>query len=246
MMAAPAGGGGGGVSTPDVILGSDLIGWFQPGGVGVYDNTTGGSLVSTAGTEVGRWEDQSGNGSHFVRNGSMAFGHLQWEPATTDNRGFGSVQFSFLNVVTLLAATGLCGALNAAGQGELWVKMMLTRASGSDGGPDFSSAGANAQFEWSDGHVYETFGTNARKDTGIPSIQATVTSAFFVYNVYGAPGDWQSFFNNTSQFSTLTNTIDFHASGSTFWYPAYVNEIVFSKAKSSTTQRGDMYTYLTT
>lgn len=60
---AVAVGGGGFVPTD---LGSQLKLWVKAD-TGLYDATSGGSLVTTDGAAVARWEDQSGNGNHLTQ-----------------------------------------------------------------------------------------------------------------------------------------------------------------------------------
>ena len=45
---------------------SGLKVWLDAG-VGLFDATTGGNAVTTDGTSVARWEDQSGNGNHVTQ-----------------------------------------------------------------------------------------------------------------------------------------------------------------------------------
>jgi hypothetical protein len=45
---------------------SGLKVWLDAG-VGLFDATTGGSAVTTDGSSVARWEDQSGNGNHVTQ-----------------------------------------------------------------------------------------------------------------------------------------------------------------------------------
>lgn len=46
---------------------SDLLVWLK-GDAGTF-TTTGGAVASTDGSDVGRWEDQSGNSNHFISSG---------------------------------------------------------------------------------------------------------------------------------------------------------------------------------
>lgn len=47
---------------------SDLLVWLK-GDAGTF-TTTGGAIASTDGSDVGRWEDQSGNANHFISSGT--------------------------------------------------------------------------------------------------------------------------------------------------------------------------------
>lgn len=222
---------------PDVIFGSDLVAWYRAW-TGVYTTPGGSTLVSADGDVAGRWEDQSGNGYHLLQPGGLAIG--QWRTGTTD-RSHGTIEF--VNT-SYSIPDGLVTTLGSAGVGEMWLRGKLI---GPAGAWSVSSAGAGTEFYWSgDNHIYDGFGTNSRKDTGISIIQATIASAFWYYHVYSAAGDWASSFNGSSQFSTASNTVNFLTTGATFYVKAYVSEIVFTKVKSDSTQNTAMDTYLTT
>lgn len=236
-------GGGSAPSAPDAILGSDLVAWYPRGAASKYDATSGGSVVSTNGTEIGRWEDASGNGYHLVRVGTFTPTQIEWKTDVT-NLGVGVVHFAGSSAYfSIPDAVG--SALSGAGQGELFISLKCLGTSGS-----WRFSNFNGLYIWSDLHIYEEFGASARRDIGIPSIDPT--TAFRVYDVGSATNDYGVWMDNTSIYSTGTNTVSFQTSGLHFGYTdnftmvAHVTEIVVAKIKVSPTQRGQMYTWLTT
>lgn len=80
------GGGGGGGTTflPSSIAGLQL--WLDASDSStLYDSTIGGSLVTTNGAAVSRWEDKSGSGNHFTQATSNARPLLQTSSLNSKN-----------------------------------------------------------------------------------------------------------------------------------------------------------------
>jgi lysophospholipase L1-like esterase len=68
--------GGGGSSTPGPDTLTNLYAWYKAGS-GMYDATSGGSLVTTNRGQIARWEDQSGNGRHITQ--ATAANRMVWD-----------------------------------------------------------------------------------------------------------------------------------------------------------------------
>ncbi len=255
MLSAPAAGGST-QPTPVTTLGSDLLAWWKRG-TGIYDALVGGSLVTSDGQEVGRWEDQSGNGYHLVRDSAINSHFLTWRPGTT-HLGAGTIQ-SFdsgtLDGTHFAVPDALMTALGSAGEGEIWCSWRARLASQGNGIWAFGNTGGspNNHYEWTDGHVYDSWGSDTRKDTGDLNASYDIHAAFHVYNVYSKTSDWQSFYNNVSFYSTGSNTVAFLSTGAKIlesvssaypWY-GFVSEIVIAKKKVTTPQRTAIYNWLT-
>ena len=149
------------------------------------------------------WLDSSGNGIDGV-----APGGTNPKPIYHDNivDGLPAVDF-FTNEGTLISlvgfnaiATGWSGAnifyvlkLNADPPSALGAGISVM---GTDGNPDFFPFNG-------DGHVYDGSFSNARKDTGNPSVDL---SLWHVYDISSATNDWKNYFDNVQFFSTATNT----------------------------------------
>jgi hypothetical protein len=107
-----------------------------------------------------------------------------------------------------------------------------------------------SHYPFTDGTVYDSFGTTARKTTVNPTPSL---AGFNVYNVYSASADWQSFINGSSIFSTATNTVQFVSTtllgqslSGTFY--AHLNgdvaELVLYSRKLTTAERTGVTNYL--
>lgn len=246
------GGGGGGTTPPNLIFGSNLLAWYKKA-TGIYDAIVGGSLVSADATEIGRWEDQSGNGYHATRaNGNVGVGHLQWSTATTD-RGSGSVHFTGDSAAFLAIPDAVGSALSAAGQGQLWVRIIDPSYDTAAGSWDFGTDAASNHYRYTDGHWYDGFGTNTRKDCGNPTFDTN--NVWHVLSVWSAANDYGAVINNGADFSftTGTNTVAFRTtnvhfgcSNDTYAMNSWVGEIAITKAKATSTQNAQMQTYLST
>lgn len=138
------------ISVPTDISGCKL--WLQ-GNLGLFDATSGGSAVSSDGTAVLRWEDQSGQGNHFTE-----------ATATPTKRNSGvngaaSVRFTSASSQRLSLAHASAGPLNTLQNGSytvvLAVQLLTLAANGTwlakGGSGDhrmyFFSPGAGTGFE---------------------------------------------------------------------------------------------------
>jgi hypothetical protein len=69
--------------------------------------------------------------------------------------------------------------------------------------------GNNAHYPFTDGVIYDSFASTARKTTADPGNMA----AAHVYDVFSGSGNWRNRFNGTTVFSTGTNTVSIPATG---------------------------------
>lgn len=60
-----------------------------------------------------------------------------------------------------------------------------------------------------DGAIYDDFGTDARKSTGVPA--SSPVDDYIIYNVTTKANGWTSRINGTQHFTTATNTVGFNA-----------------------------------
>jgi MYXO-CTERM domain-containing protein len=82
-------------------------------------------------------------------------------------------------------------------------------AGGQTGIWKFGTSGSGTHFPWTDGVIYDGFGSNSRKTTANPTTPLTDLN---VYNVSSAPGAWQSFINNVPFHGPVANTVAFNGS----------------------------------
>jgi hypothetical protein len=247
LLGQSAGSGGGVNIPPDTNLGSDLLAWYKKG-TGIYDAVSGGSLVSADGTQVGRWEDASGNGYHSTRNTAIGVGDTKWSTSVTD-RGSGTVFFN--NTSASFSFEPFRSVIQAGHACEMWIRLKNLSDAGGNGA--WFLGGTNTtHFLYSDGHWYESFFSSNRRDLGNPT--PDTSAAFVVVDVYSLTDEWEAFLNNTSlrhDSGAGSNTVDTGSTGykigeqGGYKLGAHVSEIVFSKAKATATQRNNMYAYLT-
>ncbi len=101
-----------------------------------------------------------------------------------------------------------------------------------------------------DGVIYDAFGSTARKTTVNPAL--SLSSAFRIYDVVSAAGDWRSYLDRTLLFSTATNTVGFSATGfvgkstgsTTHFLDGDLAEVIFYSTALSTADRLAVETYL--
>lgn len=240
-----------GVATPDVTLGPNLLVWYKKN-TGIYDAISGGSLVSVNGTQIGRWEDQSGNGYHAVRAEPVTSGNFTWNTTVTD-RGAGVLNFHGDNGAYLSIPNAVGTALSSAGHGQMWVRIKKVAGQKCDGSgfADFGTDSNANHYFWTDCNWYDGWGSNSRKNCG--NVSFDTTSAFNVASVWSAPSDYGAMIDNGTHFSftTVSNTVSFRTSSlrygcsnATYGQNSYVSEIVIANAKASTAQNTAMQLYL--
>jgi phage minor structural protein len=157
--------------------------------------------VIASGAVVSAWQDQSGNGWHATSISGR-------EPATgTHNiNGVNGMRFETGDVMSF--AAGVLTALDAAGEGELFIVSKNDTNDASQGAA-FEGFCGHAEYQhinFSDGNLYCGFGSTVRKNTGNPTFNLTTAH---LQNYRSAAGAWSAFIQNVSHFTTATNTVDF-------------------------------------
>jgi hypothetical protein len=187
------------------------------------------ALLGATPYKVLTWYDQSGGG-HNMTASSGAEPTLD---AADKSIRFSNQQFNL-------------GNLSAWTAGEIFIKRKIDNdpTTGGDTGTPylFGTAGTASHIPFSNGLVYDSFGSTARKDTAVNP--ATSMASYHVYNVYSAASDWQNFLNGASLYSTATNTVAFSTTcqfgrrDSGFYMVGNVKAVVLANAKCNTTDRG--------
>ena len=227
--------------SPTDITGCKL--WLEAD-AGVYKDA--GSTLAGNGDAVQQWNDQSGNGN----NVTQATSGNRPTFATAVVNGLPSVRFSASASQFFDAGAPLSGAT----AGSLFVALKRNSSPPADGTSagfmQWSTADAAPWYPWTDGHIYESFGTTARKDTGAASGLAT----FRIYAVIAAASDWTNFLDGTQQFHTTSNTVAFKTSGSTVgkssdggatgYFDGDIVEVILYDSALSSTDRASVTTYL--
>lgn len=110
----------------------------------------------------------------------------------------------------------------------------------------------DTHFPFSDGNIYDGWATDTRKTVGNPSNSLTNK---FLYCAISASADWRSYINNTSFFTTTSNTVsvtnDFYVgrSKATYNWVGKLSEIIVYNSASSNGDRngisGNINSYYT-
>jgi hypothetical protein len=216
--------------SPSSISGLRL--WLDSS-LGLYDATTGGSLVTTNSAAVRRWEDRSGNNFHATATSSSSAPTL------------------FLNQVNARPALRFSGSqnfrlpviLNGSAATAFIVVTPSTEASNS--GPLLGNMGSDSSsghYPYQGGSIYDKFATTARKG---PIAQPGGFFSWHLYAVSSAPSLWRYFFNGAVHFSTTSNsyasaygssapTIGLDEAGGIYFFRGDIAEIlVFNSALSA-------------
>jgi hypothetical protein len=220
------------VAVPSDITG--LWGWWEA--------DTNGGLAD--GATIQTWPDQSGNSRDLAQ-------------ATSGNRP--TVQTNELNSLPIIrfdaSAASYFTVPNmsalTAGTVFLLVKIDADPPPGDlqSGLWNMGSTDGDHHFPYTDGNVYDGWGSTVRKSTGNPTL--SISSAFRLYCVSSSSGDWTSWFDGTQHFTTATNTVSFPAtptfgrSFSTNWYlDGDVAELFIFDSALSTGDRQLMEAYI--
>lgn len=161
-----------------------------------------GDYVLDGSSKVLTWTDLSGTGNDFASTGANA------GPVIATSI-FGSRQaIRFSNGADYLQRTaGFTGAPSAS-------ELFIVKRSAAAGQQGLKTIGSSGVQDWEpfggDSHVYCSYGSTSRKDTGIPS-GITFTNGH-LYNARSAAGSWANAFNALADnFSTATNAVGFAA-----------------------------------
>jgi hypothetical protein len=184
------------------------------------------------GDPISQWDDSSGNARHAIQ----ATGGSQPTYKTAIQAGLPVVRFDGaadqLEVPDASALT--------AGTGFIVVKIVTDPpASGKTGLWTFGASAMH--FPFTDGLLYEAFGTTVRKDSiAIPDL-----TQWQIYEVFSGASDWGALLDGVSLHATGTNTVGFTAAprlghGGASFLDGDIGEAVIYDSKLSSTDRDDV------
>lgn len=194
---------------------------------------------SSNGATLNQWNDQSGNDRHAV----LGAGTPTYQ--TNVVNGLPVVRFngtdSYYTLPSMAALT--------AGTAFVVIKRNLDPPiDGNKTG--LWTMGTDTQptaWPWTDGIIYEEFGTTARKTTVNPTPSL---ASWRLYMVRSAANDWSSYLDGTSLFSTGTNTVGFPsaprlgAHTATFLFDGDIAEFLLYSTAVSAADRDSIEAYL--
>jgi len=102
---------------------------------------------------------------------------------------------------------------------------------------------------WTDGNIYDGFGTTVRKSTGNPTLSFTSPRC---YNVVTTSSEWTSEVDGAQHYTNATNTVGFRTDpllgkedrGTEHYYHGQIGEFILFNAKLSSGDKASMETYI--
>jgi len=238
---------GGGFSPLSVTSAAGVF-WLNSG-AGAF-NSTGPDVLATNGQSVTLWDNGFGNANYDAQQ-TNASSRPTWRsadgPSSRPTIRFAGASTQFFDFVS--------GSLSALTAGEIFVVMKRNAdpaASAALSG--FWAMGSStevslqAHVPFTDGTVYENFGTTTRQTTINPTPSL---ASWCLYNVSAAASDFNARINGTSFYSTATNTVGFATAPKigvsvAVHYDGDFAEIIMYNAKLSTADRAGVNGYIAT
>ena len=157
------------------------------------------------GGTLAAWPDVSGNGRHATQatGGSQPL----WVGGVTP-RGGPVVRFDGVDDYLVLPdfASGFTS-------GEIFIVIKITNDPAGSGGTSaiwgMGTSVNYTHFPFTDGNIYDAWGSNVRKTVGDPAL--SLSSTFRLYNVSSANNDWTARLDGSQIFNTTSNTVAFRS-----------------------------------
>lgn len=203
-------------------------------GAYVFSHADAGAAVTGSG--VSRWDDLTGNGRHWTQGTDASR-----PPLVTSGFG-GRNAIKFDGVADFLTGASLA-ALTA---GEVFLAVQAAADPGVAGKTGLwrmgVNAGSDAHYPFTDGVIYDDWGSSARKTTVNPTPSLASPR---IYNVISTATEWTSNLDGAQIFTTATNTITFHATpwlgkGPAVFLDGWVRAIAIYSSKLSASDRASV------
>jgi len=192
----------------------------------LFDNNTGGNIVTANGASIGRWEDKSGNNKHATQSSAgvrPTFG-TNIQNKLNSIRFDGTKYFSSIDTSSTTSAFIIC---------VFKIDNDPPTSNDFGGHPLGTNADANSHLPWTDGTIYDATFTNLRKTTNNPANNLT---SFTMYSVESQANSWISKINSNQFYTTNTNTFQNQSLfTSLYLIQGYIGEIIsYSPIPSAT------------
>ncbi len=200
--------------------------------------------VTLVSSKVSVWADQGGLGHDYAQ------GTAGQRPTVGTLAGQSAIRFDAVGNAALQV---LKGPIVSASAAHVFLVMKIDAeppVTYQGGLWRFGAAGANNHIPYTDGNVYDGFGSTVRKGTGNPTLNLSTTVR--LYEVITTSSEWTSKIDGGAHYTTATNTVGWDAVGSYLgadnYYGAvamtgHVAEMVLCSAKL-TTERATLIAYL--
>jgi len=143
---------------------------------------------------VTTWSDESGNSNDVTQSTAAK------KPVYKTSIVNGQPVVRFDGTDDYMDVVGVSGLTAAT---FFMVYKAVTNDSG-DGYGHFGSESANNHYSFTDGNIYDGFGSAVRRNTGNPTV---VLSTWHIYAISVAANQWTSWINGTQHFTTAINTV---------------------------------------
>ena len=211
-------------------------------GLAVWLDADDPATFTLAGSQVTEWWDQSTGAHHF---GQAAGPTCPTRDATIGDRP--AVRFTGASG-QLITAAAFASAFTAA---EMFVVLRNVTEATSAGfmGGAWGTSGSAQHYPFSDGQVYEPWGTTIRHTLGNPTPSLLDPH---LYNVRTAPGSYVAEINGAPFYSSASNTVGFGAGtvgfgfNSFFYFDGVIAEFVMYNRVLTADERLDVEDYLQT
>lgn len=186
---------------------SDIAGlrlWLKAD-AGAY--TDAGVTLATNGQTVQQWNDQSGNGNHATQG--TAGSRPTYVTAIVNSlpvTRFDGFSVDYFDLPNLMS-----GATAGTAFAALKINLDPPGAEARTG-PPLGNWGSNPvanHHPWTDGNIYDEFGSTDRKTAGNPT---PTLSSWHQYGVLSAASNWRCRVNGALLFSTTANVVGWSAS----------------------------------
>lgn len=192
------------------------------------------------GDAIYRWADRSGNSRHF-------------DQTTSGNRP--QLQNSVVNGKPIVDFDGvddyLTGSdLSALTAGELFIVVAADAdpaVAPALGGWGFGADTTGSSYPYTDGVIYDQFGTTVRKTVGNPTPSL---ASFRLYNTISISGEWTANLDGTQIYTTATNTVGFSTvprigfNNDAHYFGGRVAEFIMYGAKLTSSDRSAVKSYI--
>ena len=192
-------------------------------------------VVHDANGRISVWQDQSANSADATQtNGSN-------QPFLTQNalNGLPIVHFNAGQYFTLP------DFMNKATEGEIFM-FVRSGGQGTLRMADFGTSQFGAAYPWSNGKLYDDFGSTSQYEVGNPPQSLY---QYHIYNVTSEASDWVVRFDGVEQYRSRTNTVAFNTSPllghcRTEYFLGDIAEVIIYNRSLSPSERKQVETYL--
>lgn len=234
---------GGGIVSPTPFSPSDIAGlnlWLKADSLVLNDNDP-----------ITTWADQSGNGNDATQVGAVGI-----KPIYKTNIINGKPIVRFDGIDDYLDLPNFAAGFTS---GEIFIVVRLDADPPAVGSATglwlFGTTAVNeaTHFPFTDGIVYDRWGSTARKTTGNPAL--SLATNFRLYNVVSQANEWTSRIDGAQHFTTAVNTTAFNATlflgrsfdtVNSFYVDGDIAEVIMYNAILSAQDRQSIQTYVTT